>query len=269
MYRAFPKAKFYVCIDDDTYYFLGELRRISRQWNTYQPFISGAEYGIGALKNPVTGRQFNGTNFAHGGEGIVMSRAAVIKFVAATEDDCLEAIGAIEYSDVVTMLCANIAGIPFETEVMKGTLMMNNPPEGWPSQDACQPVLSAHHLDQPQMQALFLAEKATAGNVTFADLWKAVSLSQTELADPLAVWLADGQCAAPSEADSLAGRTRDRRESEASSADACQAECAGNLSCVAFCYETEAKSCALHTAVGHAAKGNCTSGIIAARYVCH
>lgn len=74
VHQRFPNAKFYVCVDDDTYIFVAELWRISRQWRPNQSFIRGAIYSVGTTTNPITGRQFNETSFAHGGEGIIMSR---------------------------------------------------------------------------------------------------------------------------------------------------------------------------------------------------
>lgn len=261
--QEFPGAKYYICVDDDTYYFLGVLRRIARHWNSSQSFISGAPYGVGTLENPVTGRKFNETGFPHGGEGIIMSRAALTKFLSVSKDDCLEIVDAVVHNDVGTMLCANIAGIPFKPEALKRTLAMNNPPEGWPSEDPCRPILSVHHLNQPQMQALYLADQVTGGSVTFVDVWKAISLSLPAMADPLAVWLAAGQCAQPTLPDSLT-----ERGSQANSIQACQAECVDNNFCAAFCYDELANSCSLHAVVGNAAEGNCTSGIVTGRFAC-
>lgn len=92
---------------------------------------------------------------------------------------------------------------------------------------------------------------------------------QTVVADTAAVWLAAGWCAAPGESQPVPGAASVPRNSPKSSVDACTAECVADKACIAFRFETKNKSCARHSVVGHAVEGNCTSGIVAARYACN
>ena len=87
MYRNFPNAHWYVMIDDDTYLFLDnlEISLKSRNWN--EPHYLGVPTYFSGCDG--VSKFGDGPFFAHGGSGIIMSRAALKKLVAIV-DECIK-----------------------------------------------------------------------------------------------------------------------------------------------------------------------------------
>lgn len=95
-------------LDDDTYMFMENLRLYLRDFNPDLPFYIG---NPSVFKGCDGIRKFgDGPQFAHGGSGILLSRAA-IKAMLNIVDECVVKYSDCYWGDVRTGLCLRDAGI--------------------------------------------------------------------------------------------------------------------------------------------------------------
>ncbi|KAJ3091000.1 hypothetical protein HK102_001999 [Quaeritorhiza haematococci] len=161
MYEKYPDAKWFVMIDDDTYLFVKNLKRMVDDFDPEEEHYFGVPnmfMGCDGVK-----KFGDGPAFAHGGSGIVISRGAIKKMMSGI-DKCILKYKDCWAGDVRTALCLRDHRILLEGKPgFHGT-----PPNqkfGWPK-DPCQRPITFHHLYVRQIQQIYEAvEQAREAHV--------------------------------------------------------------------------------------------------------
>ncbi|KAJ3411057.1 hypothetical protein HDV05_002848 [Chytridiales sp. JEL 0842] len=158
LYEKYPDADWYLMIDDDTYVFMENLEF------HLQNFDPKEKYYIGT-RNMFRGcdgiQQFGeGPLFAHGGSGIVMSRAAV-EAVLPLMDRCIVKYKDCWAGDVRLALCFRDAGISVYTQ--NHMHFTSEPPNAYYnySYPPCTLPSTFHHLTPTDIQILYNAHTSS------------------------------------------------------------------------------------------------------------
>ena len=114
---TFPKAKWYILLDDDTYLFLDNFARYAARAPTDKPIYTGKVFYIsncGAFlrsgaPRPGSGIKHRGL-FAHGGAGIFINSLAMDRIYGRV-DHCIRQFSSCWAGDMQVGLCMNDAGI--------------------------------------------------------------------------------------------------------------------------------------------------------------
>ncbi|KAJ3013944.1 hypothetical protein HKX48_005432 [Thoreauomyces humboldtii] len=251
LWERYPKADWFLMIDDDTYVFFDNL---ADRLSMYNPdgkhyFGSNTQF-VGCDGVQVWGA---GPGFAHGGSGIVISRGAMKEMVEGLEgqDGCIEKYKTCWAGDVRTSLCLRDQGILLHSP----DGFSSSPPNreyGFPH-DPCERPLTFHHLLVKQTQDLYDVEKRVTerrgkGSVTFGDIfwdWHA----ETELIDDF---------------DRKGG---DYMAALVSNIEDCRSFCTSRKVCVAYSYD--GSTCMLKDKIpgGKSIPGT-SSGVLRERYTC-
>lgn len=149
LYNRYPKADWYIMLDDDTYLLKSNLVQLLESYDPSLPhYIGSATVFVGC--DGV--REFNqGPNFAHGGSGIVISRGAM-KIMLARLDECIIKYKPCWAGDIRTALCLRDAGI-----LLKDPKGFNKDPPNEKysfGDDPCHRPITFHHLLVKQIQGL-------------------------------------------------------------------------------------------------------------------
>ncbi|KAJ3353889.1 hypothetical protein GGF32_002747 [Allomyces javanicus] len=160
MYDQYPNAKWYLILDDDTYMFMENLHLILDQLDGDQVYYFGKYYPSGGCPGGVVWP--DGPVFAHGGGGIVMSRAALTQMLSVA-DSCMVKYRDCFAGDIRLAQCMRDAGIKFHATVAPD-LFHNVAPHvanfgGYDQGTACRRVVSFHHLTPHAMMRLYAADR--------------------------------------------------------------------------------------------------------------
>ncbi|KNE55148.1 hypothetical protein AMAG_01071 [Allomyces macrogynus ATCC 38327] len=160
MYDKYPHAKWYLILDDDTYMFMENLHLILAHLDGDQVYYFGKYYPSGGCPGGVVWP--DGPVFAHGGGGIVMSRAALTQMLGVA-DSCIVKYRDCFAGDIRLAQCMRDAGIKFHATVAPD-LFHNVAPHvanfgGYEQGTACRRVVSFHHLTPHAMMRLYAADR--------------------------------------------------------------------------------------------------------------
>ncbi|KAJ3372263.1 hypothetical protein GGF31_002121 [Allomyces arbusculus] len=160
MYDRYPNAKWYLILDDDTYMFMENLHVILDQLDGDQVYYFGKYYPSGGCPGGTVWP--DGPVFAHGGGGIVMSRAALTQMLGVA-DSCIVKYRDCFAGDIRLAQCMRDAGIQFHATVAPD-LFHNVAPHvanfgGYEQGTACRRVVSFHHLTPHAMMRLYAADR--------------------------------------------------------------------------------------------------------------
>ncbi|KAI8851698.1 hypothetical protein BC829DRAFT_112243 [Chytridium lagenaria] len=173
--QKFPKADWYVMIDDDTYLFVENLRAMLEKMDPSHPWYLGSAnvfMGCDGVK-----RFGDGPMFAHGGSGIVMSRAA-LHIMVENIDACIWKYRDCWAGDVRTALCLRDLDI-YVTNTPGFWGSSPSPKTSWPSKP-CERPNTFHHLKPSKIQLLYNIETSIRKTrpahpyVTTADVYRAI-----------------------------------------------------------------------------------------------
>ncbi|KAJ1535282.1 hypothetical protein HK096_002782, partial [Nowakowskiella sp. JEL0078] len=168
LYEKFPKARWYLMIDDDTYVYFDTLLARLDEFDWSYPLYLGN-------KNVFRGcdgvKEFgDGPNFAHGGSGIIISQEAIKQLVKPTQfNECIARYRDCWAGDVRTSLCLRDSGIFLETlEGVQNKPITYN--EVWDK--PCDNPTTFHRLNSSNIQQLF--SKTPYKSATNADVFNGI-----------------------------------------------------------------------------------------------
>jgi hypothetical protein len=243
LYHHFPQAEWFIMIDDDTYLFMENLRWFLKKYNPNKAYY----FGVATLFQGCDGvtKLGDGPFFAHGGSGIVLSRAALLK-MREIKGKCLEKYSTCWAGDIRVALCLRDAGI----FLLHSSRFHGKPPNDQVDyQHPCQRPISFHHLLPSQTQQLHELTKN----------------GKKRLADMAHHFLSD---------DLLVGFDRPHRlykpykTMELESVDLCKKRCRLENRCLSYSYSDG--TCYFRDGI-HAAQQNSTftSGVMLEHYYCY
>lgn len=176
LYERFPKAEWYIMLDDDTYLFFDNLKYYLSKYDPLKDHYMGS----GRLETscPITLFK-NQTMFGMGGAGVILSRSAMIKLYN-NMDKCkkYETCG---YGDGALAECLREIGLLFDNALYD--VMNGESPEdlyySW-QEDACLLPITFHHVKPFTVQKLYEIDRINPDNhghhnpVTYYDVYKAL-----------------------------------------------------------------------------------------------
>ncbi|KAI9225061.1 hypothetical protein BC828DRAFT_371985 [Blastocladiella britannica] len=173
LHEQFPHAEWYVLADDDTFLFLDNLLFALAVHSPDLPHY----FGSGNMFRGCDGVEHfgDGPMFAHGGAGIVLSRAAVARVIQHLPR-CTIKYSECPVGDVQLALCLRDAGVTFEP-IGPLPFMQENPGiKGWvyPT-DACLRPISMHHLPAHAWGMLSRAGTRARAAVAASETWNRTS----------------------------------------------------------------------------------------------
>jgi hypothetical protein len=153
-------------IDDDTYLLMDNLVEYLQKFDSSRPYYIGSStvfMGCDGVRN-----FGDGPAFAHGGSGIILSRAAVEKMLTI-KDDCIWRYKDCWAGDIRLGLCLRDVGIFLESP---GLFTKHPPNDNFFYGDPCTKQISFHHLLISQFQRLYQVELKNNGTrpVTLSDI---------------------------------------------------------------------------------------------------
>ncbi|RKP04300.1 hypothetical protein CXG81DRAFT_8412 [Caulochytrium protostelioides] len=154
MATTFPDAEWYFMIDDDTYVFHSNLKRLLAKYNPNdRHYIGTITIFVGCDNVQEWGA---GPDFAHGGAGILVSRGAMNRMMTGI-DYCIGRYQTCWAGDIRTALCMRDHGIKLEPS---NQFHKENPgSRNWQYPDnPCDEPITFHHLSVAQVQLLYLYE---------------------------------------------------------------------------------------------------------------
>ncbi|KAJ3262026.1 hypothetical protein HK103_003869 [Boothiomyces macroporosus] len=152
LYEHYPNADWYVMIDDDTYVFMENLHFRLAHFKPDKPYYFGSANvftGCDSVKKLGTG-----PFFAHGGSGIVLSKAAIKKLIPII-DSCLPKYHQCWAGDIRLALCLRDAGILLGDPLH---FYRDPPHDKFNYTKPCALPNTFHHLLVPQIQKLYEIE---------------------------------------------------------------------------------------------------------------
>ncbi len=145
-----PDSKWFIMIDDDTYLFKNNLMAHLNTLDHTEPTYIGAANNFRGCDGVI--KMGEGPFFAHGGSGIVLSKAAIEK-LADNVDDCEVKYEGCWAGDIRTSLCLRDQGILFNRD--KATMNFHgNPIQKQKFVGPCSTPFTFHHLFPFQIQLL-------------------------------------------------------------------------------------------------------------------
>ncbi|KAJ3326267.1 hypothetical protein HDV06_000143 [Boothiomyces sp. JEL0866] len=154
LYEHYPNADWYIMIDDDTYVFMENLHFRLAHFKPEKPYYFGSANvftGCDSVK-----KLGKGPFFAHGGSGIVLSKAAIKKLVPII-DSCLPKYHQCWAGDIRLALCLRDAGILLGDPLH---FYRDPPHDKFNYTKPCALPNTFHHLLVPQVQKLYEIEMA-------------------------------------------------------------------------------------------------------------
>eukprot|EP00835_Amoeboradix_gromovi_P004046 NODE_295_length_11479_cov_0.183480.p2 type:complete len:315 gc:universal NODE_295_length_11479_cov_0.183480:10714-9770(-) len=125
MHQLFPYSDWHVMLDDDTYLFINNLETHLKTLNAESRYYLGSPNMFVGCDNVKAFGE--GPSFAHGGSGIVMSKASLQKLVDGTTT-CLSKYNTCWAGDIRTSLCLRDQGILVDNDASKGSFH-GHPPQ--------------------------------------------------------------------------------------------------------------------------------------------
>ena len=151
LYKAFPKAKWYIMIDDDTYLLKSNLLSEFSKYNHEDKYYFGHR---NVFKGCDGVKKFgDGPLFAHGGAGIILSSGAM-KALNSNLDNCINKYKTCYFGDVKVGLCLRDIGI----FIKNFDNLLKEPPHMSTGRPPCENPLSFHHLLPAQIQEIWDVE---------------------------------------------------------------------------------------------------------------
>ncbi|KAJ3272991.1 hypothetical protein HDV01_004897 [Terramyces sp. JEL0728] len=155
LYQHYPNADWYIMIDDDTYVFMENLHFRLAHFKPEKPYYFGSANvftGCDSVK-----KLGSGPFFAHGGSGIVLSKAAIKKLIPII-DSCLPKYHGCWAGDIRLALCLRDADI-----LLGDPLQFHRDPphDKFNYTKPCVRPNTFHHLLLPQIQKLYEIELAS------------------------------------------------------------------------------------------------------------
>lgn len=265
LYQSFQSADWYLLIDDDTYLFYSNLIEVLKTWNASEEVYLG---------NPT---QFTGCDrvnkygkgpwFAHGGSGILLSRAALLKLIAGL-DRCVEKYEKCWAGDIRVALCLRDVGILLhhQSNGQRGTRINfhGRDPARARWGEPCSLPATYHRIAPPLMREIWEIERnLTSLNLrtTYADVFHGLftGLQKSEIMSPFDRNLARPGSDLPYPPPDL----------EYTRPKACQVACELDPKCVAWSWTVNEQKCALKKGVpSKLPKRGAVSGAIVERYLC-
>ncbi|BFZ61699.1 hypothetical protein YB2330_002774 [Saitoella coloradoensis] len=164
-YSRYPHMEWYVMVDCDTYIIWQNLVRWLNTLNSSEAIYTGAPTW--------TDKEL----FAHGGAGIIMSKALIKATVATPEYEPHRWEGVkTSFGDYVLAKSFKDLGFGFwRAETMK-LIFQREPPDmvTFREDRLCRPIMTLHHLDAMEMGNLYEFEKAMMpeeGYIKYADIY--------------------------------------------------------------------------------------------------
>ncbi|KAJ3304497.1 hypothetical protein HDV03_002706 [Kappamyces sp. JEL0829] len=170
LYSRYPDADWYIMIDDDTYVFMDNLKALLDTLDPTQPHYLGAVTNFVGCDG-VTEWE-DAPYFAHGGAGIVVSKATM-QTVLPLLDDCIPKYDSCWAGDIRWGLCLRDAGILVKNA---GLFSPDAPNDRFNFYDPCAAPRTFHHLLGSQIQKLYELEQVARQNlqrVLLTDVFKA------------------------------------------------------------------------------------------------
>lgn len=253
LHDRFPNADWYLMIDDDTYLFKENLKALLSQYDPSLPhYIGSGNVFMGC--DGVT-KWGDGPSFAHGGSGIVLSKAAMSVLLSRL-DDCIPKYRTCWAGDIRTALCLRDGGVLLQDP--KG--FNGNPPNKAYSfgSDPCERPITFHHLLTRQTQSLYDFEKSIQDrgrpNITMADIFSFAHPEEVNRSEPILYENSD-----------LVGSDIGSRA--VPSVKACQAFCEKHSKCSSFVYD--GNLCWIKSGIPSKSTANgFTAGIFPEHYIC-
>jgi len=155
LYDTYPNAKWYMMVDDDTYVFLSNLKKRLSFYNPDEKLYLGASWPIPTGCFP----SWSMARFAHGGAGIILSRAAMLAFIG-NYDVCVKSFDDCYAGDVRLALCLNTVGIRLNRSERHVNVNWRGHSDQAPNLEyswlePCDLPLTFHHLFSKQQKLLF------------------------------------------------------------------------------------------------------------------
>jgi len=155
LYDTFPNAKWYMMVDDDTYVFLSNLKKRLSFYNPDEKLYLGESWPIPTGCFPSWGM----ARFAHGGAGIILSRAAMLAFIG-NYDVCVKSFDDCYAGDVRLALCLNTVGIRLNRSERHVNVNWRGHSDQAPNLEyswlePCDLPLTFHHLFGKQQKLLY------------------------------------------------------------------------------------------------------------------
>ena len=150
MHIDFPDSKWFIMLDDDTYLFKNNLLKHLKTLDYKKPIYIGAPNNFKGCDG--VRAMGDGPLFAHGGSGIVLSKAALDK-MAPIADGCNVKYASCWAGDIRTALCLRDAGVLFDRRSARGDFH-GNPVQKQKFNNPCDKPFTFHHLFPFQIQLL-------------------------------------------------------------------------------------------------------------------
>jgi len=156
LYETYPNAKWYMMVDDDTYVFLSNLKQRLSYLDPEEKLYLGESWPIPTQCFP----NWLNARFAHGGAGIILSRAAMKAFME-NYDNCVNSFDDCHAGDVRLALCLNNVGVRLNRSERKhNDINWRGHSDQAPNLEyswlePCDLPLTFHHLFAKQQRFLF------------------------------------------------------------------------------------------------------------------
>ncbi|KAL6633164.1 hypothetical protein U3516DRAFT_617341 [Neocallimastix sp. 'constans'] len=155
LYDTYPNAEWYMMVDDDTYVFLSNLKKRLSFYNPNEKLYLGASWPIPTGCFP----SWSMARFAHGGAGIILSRAAMLAFIG-NYDVCVKSFDDCYAGDVRLALCLNTVGIRLNRSERHVNVNWRGHSDQAPNLEyswlePCDLPLTFHHLYSKQQMLLY------------------------------------------------------------------------------------------------------------------
>ena len=253
LYKRFPKAKWFMLIDDDTYVIKHNLKALLNRFDSRKLYYFGLAtrfIGCGTIT-----KWGDGPLFAHGGSGIVISRGAMIKLLPRLPG-CIMKHRGCRFGDVKVALCLEEAGI-----LLHFTGGFNKDPPNAQSSymdGPCELPITFHHLLPHQIQELYQFEQGIIQS------WKKTTDPFVTMADVFRRFASFDQNRYEMNTDR---KGKDIARVETRNAHSCKDECNRTQDCTSFVFADQ--SCWLKSGIPPSSNATgYVSGVIPEHYTC-
>jgi hypothetical protein len=254
LYKHFPNADWYIMIDDDTYVFKTNLKRTLSKYNPNLPFYLGSSTSfIGCDGVFEWGK---GPFFAHGGSGIILSRAAV-EILVKNADVCIQKYRDCWAGDIRISLCLRDNGVLLTA--LSG-LNGDPPNDKYHYGDPCVEPLTFHHLLISQIQELFKLDSLLQKK------WNFFGFPRITMADVAHAFFPSTDASEILEYSDRVGS--DLTHFPIESALECQQKCKWNSKCHSFVFD--GTDCWLKSGIPPMTQHESfSSGVVLSHYICN
>jgi hypothetical protein len=300
MYAQYPGKDWYFMIDDDTYLMMENMHWLLSQKDPTIPYYFGSPTVFAGCDNV---KHFgDGPAFAHGGSGIVMSRAAVEIMLLnppgkQSLDECIWRYRDCWAGDIRLALCFRDMGVlitnPFGPEGLNaGTPHWSSWKYG---KDPCHRPFTFHHLTGATMLKIYQAERLAFDRVVnetqrvafrsdmmdtrkhleprFSNTWDprvpSPFYAPVNEADLWEIFVNQDQELPEMETDMERAGERLKTKKNVKEAKLCRAFCVQNAKCLAWNYVKSTQECQLNAEAAPPGKKDAVvSGIVKHRRAC-